>query len=104
MRAFTCCIDAQTWNAGFTQAMVITELELTKKLYAFAKKKSLGAGMRAFTGCIDAQTWNAGFTKETVQPPIQVTIDAMLGSALPSKIHEAFEHTIFYAREKGRVI
>jgi len=87
-----------------SQALVLTELELAKKLYAFSKKKTLGGGMRAFTICLDAEGWNNAFTKETVEPPMHEVIDAMLGSVLPSTLHEAFEYTIFYAKEKGRVI
>lgn len=86
------------------QAMVVTELELTTKLAAFAKKKTMGAGMRAFTISIDAKAWNNAFTKETVGPPIREVVDKLVGSGLISRVHEAFEHTLFYAREAGRTV
>jgi len=87
-----------------SQAMIVTELELARKLSVFSKKKNLGAGMRSFTICMDAEGWNNAFTKETVAAPLRETIDRMLGNSMVSRLHEAFEYTTFYAQEKGRVI
>jgi len=78
------------------QALVVSELELLKKLYSFSKMEKGEKGMEALTMSIDVKAWNNNFSTATVGPPLNKVLDASTGSNLFSRAHESFEHSLVY--------
>uniref|UniRef100_A0AB38ZJL6 RNA-directed RNA polymerase n=1 Tax=Crocidura lasiura chuvirus TaxID=3139462 RepID=A0AB38ZJL6_9VIRU len=78
------------------QAMTLSELEISKKLYAFRTLE------RAFTNhtklmiSFDASGWNNRFRHETTAPVVRRTADLIFDYPIFSKMHEAYEKTFYY--------
>jgi len=82
------------------QALVLTEIQLMRKLAVFSKTRNAGGGMTPLTISVDVQAWNNNFTTDTVEPPMREVLDRILGNCLFSRAHSAFERSILYTQTR----
>jgi len=77
------------------QAMTMSEIEISKKLYSFRSILKAYSGHRVLYVNFDSSGWNNCFREETVAPVLRETVSNIMGNDLLHKVHKAYEYTKF---------
>lgn len=85
------------------QAMTLSELELTRRLYSFRKLKDAYRLHHVLLINLDASNWNNHFRPETVDNLMVNTLDRIFNTRIFQKTQTSFEKTLFYVPDENEV-
>lgn len=88
---------------GDSDAMTLSEISLSKKLFAFRNMSRAYEKFSQIIICIDASGWNSRLRNAAIGPISAASLDAVFGEHLFTQAHEAYHNTYFYLPDVDRV-
>nr|QJW70342.1 RNA-dependent RNA polymerase [Erysiphe necator associated negative-stranded RNA virus 19] len=83
------------------QASSLSELELTKKLYAYRNIRKAYKGYKSLIINIDASKWNTRWRHDNLSPVLRRTLDRIYNNKMFSKTQLMYKKTLFYVSDEA---
>lgn len=86
-----------------SDAMTLSEISLSKKLFAFRNMSRAYERFAQIIICVDASGWNSRLRNAAIGPISAVSLDAVFGEHMFTQAHEAYHNSYFYLPDVDRV-
>jgi len=86
-----------------SEAMTLSELTLTKKLYSFRNMYKAYKNYEQIIICLDASGWNSRLRNAALEPIAGQVLDGVFGTTMFAQFHRTYSHMFFYLPDVDEV-
>lgn len=97
-RTITIGVNAARYLSKYSdsEAMTLSEISLSKKMFAFRHMSRAYENFSQIVICLDASGWNSRLRDAAIAPVSASTLDPVFGEQMFEQVHKAYHHTYFY--------